>query len=202
MPDILFLPRDRDEPHLAYEVTDQENRPLMAMPLSAIRRQRLHFRLVCLALRGQGNKEKDSPKTIFLRKRPKPGGQKADSLLGLYLEPVLAGESTHETALRAIGKAVPFPDIEPQLHTTATPYQIQSAQPHGTHLPLPPSAQPDWVLAHCSFYTLDLPGNIHPEDKDCQLAVDRDELAGIAESAPETLGPELLWAEKAGILFV
>ena len=188
MPDRLFLLKDKEEPNLTCEVTDQENRPLMVMPLAAIRRQKLHFRLVCLALRGhrQGDQKKDRQKTIFLRKRPDSRGRKNTNLLGLYLEPVLAGEATLETALRAMHRVVPLPDLEPRLQATASPSHTELGH---------------WLMAHCYFYTLDLPGNMYPDDKNCQLAADLDELAGLAQSVPETLGPELLWAQQAGILF-
>ena len=198
MPDRLILLKDKDEPNLAYEVTDQENRLLMTMPLSAIRRQKLYFRLVCLALRGhrQGDQKKNSPKTVFLLKSPRKRGHKTTSLLGLYLEPVLAGEATQETALRIIRKAVPLPDLEPQLQAiTSRPNTVRPSTA------LAQTGLDYWLMAHCYFYTLDLPGNMPPEDKNCQLAVDQDELAGLAQSAPETLGPELLWAQQTGILF-
>ena len=208
MPDRLLLLKDKDEPNLAYEVTDLENRLLMAMPLSAIRRQKLYFRLVCLALRGhrQDDQKKNNPKTVFLLKRPRQRGHKTTSLLGLYLEPVLAGEATEGTALRAIHRVVPLPGLEPQLQAVTSPSKTiwtktALASKATAETALEHAGLGYWLGAHCYFYTLDLPGNMPPEDKNCQLAVDQDELAGLAQSAPETLGPELLWAQQAGILF-
>ena len=156
------------------EITDNEDRPLMCMPPDAVLRQRLHRRIVCIALHTGKN-------TLLLHKR-------ADSMLehqgawDLYTGSVLMGEAREDAALRLLQDKTGLEDFS---------LTFAAARKGSREAP-----------SHVALFTARLPQGMLPlgEEHDI-LEVDADELAGLVQHTPELFTPALQWAAESGCLF-
>ena len=176
------------------EVMDRNGSPLACLRPEAAIRQKLSHRLVSVALCRRPNK-------LVLHKR-------TDARLGnhgcwdIHTGFVLVGEAGEDAALRIL-RWIGLDGLGVKFLVTAS--------------------SGEETTARVSYYVADLPAGLHPANlvsQDCAageeerengpgatsepaeaLEVDKDELAGITDQAPELFSRELLWVARAGLLF-
>lgn len=178
MSGILFTTDDHSAAtRELYIVTDQDDKELMVMPLPAILRQGLTFRLVMLALM-------DREKRLVLQKSPAsrpvfPG--KWD----IFSSPVKTGDSRQGTALKLLREEA---GILQDIRLTERPG-------------LPPSA-PELPCAITLYTARPSPGAVilASQRNDIMLA-DEDELNGLIQGDPNMFAPPLLAIQRQGLLF-
>lgn len=156
------------------EITDNEDRPLMCMPPDAVLRQKLHRRIVCIALHTGKN-------TLLLHKRTDPM-LAHQGVWDLYTGPVLMGEAREDAALRLLQDKTGLEDFS---LTFAAVRKGRREEP-----------------SHVALFIARLPRGMFPQgDQHDILEVDADELAGLVRHTPELFSPALQWAAESGCLF-
>ena len=156
------------------EIIDTHDKPLMCMPPDSVIRQKLHRRVVCVALYSRR-------KTLYLHKRMEPMLD-FQGLWDLYSGAVLLGEAREDAALRLLRAKTGL----------AQPSLTEAARRPGDR------EQP----SHLTLFTARLPIGVSPvKERYETMQVDADELEGLAAHAPELLTPSLLWAAQDGHLF-
>lgn len=156
------------------EITDRWDRPLMCMTPETVHKQKLYFRMACVALKSRGH-------TLFLYRRAEPM-LAHQGLWDLFSGPVLVGEGREDAALRLLEKKTGL--------TYLSLTQRASREPDET-LPI-----------FLTLFTGVLNKGGRPAEAPHNLLeVDADELAGLVRDVPELLTPSLLWAYETGALF-
>lgn len=160
------------------EILDENSRPLMVMPRSAARAQKLPYQVVLVVVRNrEGN--------IYLHKR----SDKKKSYAGLWSVSasglVKAGEALEDGAFRELEEELGVSGV--QLFYAGTAEACEAT---------------DW--GRISLF-LSAPANViinpAPEEISEGMFVDEDELAALLRDMPEMLTPALKWAATSYDLF-
>lgn len=148
------------------EVTDNIGKALLHMPWEQVLRQNLPFKLVVLALC-------NSKGHVYLKKKSFGDKRKKQALWGLDITPVQGNEAKLDAIFRISKAATGVQNIQP----------VEMAS-----LPMPAAPH-----INITFFLAAMPGDLPPmPDSEVHLMlVDSDEMAGLLETVPEILAPEV-----------
>lgn len=159
-----------------YIVTDRDDKELMLMPLAAVLRQKLFFRLVVLAL-------EDGKERLLLHKNP-PGRLPNSGKWDFFTSPVMADEARVDAALRILKTNT---DILRELRLVEVKRRPVDEKTLYS-LTLFKARLPDGYAAMAA-------------QKTDRLFVDKDELDGLVQGEPGMFSPHLLEVHSWELLF-
>lgn len=176
MDNVLRFLTNITPPDALVEVTDHHTQPLLFMPWEQVCRQHLPCKIIALVLRNQ-------KKHIYLRSKTFAEPRKKEQVWGLDMTAVLAGEARLSAAIRAGREITGIKDIKPLELVTLRWEQAPQIEVNFFHFKMP-GALPPLLVEDESF-----------------LLLDADEVAGLLETAPEALAPEVRLAAGSERLF-